>query len=103
MRVGELEAEGLMERPGLVIVENARRDGTWQGKPRPEVPDGIPDELAEALEANHGAKVFFESLSPSCRNRFVMWVAMAKRPATRKKRVRESVALLEKGEKLGLR
>jgi uncharacterized protein YdeI (YjbR/CyaY-like superfamily) len=102
-RVEELTARGLMTPAGQRLVDSAKRDGTWLGSGPPEVPEVVPVELEKALHGNPEARAFFESLAPSYRKRFMLWVAMAKSPGTRRKRVLESVALLERGEKLGLR
>ena len=102
-RVADLVEQGLMTETGLSLVEEAKRSGSWLGSPVPEVPEEIPGELAEALEASPGAQEFWSGLAPSYRKRFVLWVAMAKREKTRTARVRESIELMEKGEKLGLR
>jgi len=46
---------------------------------------------------------FFEELAPTYRRHFVAWIHTAKRPETREKRIRESIALLTAGKKLGLK
>lgn len=102
-RVEELASQGLMTPAGRLLVDAAKMDGTWQGSAMPEIPEGVPPELEKALYGNPQARAFFEGLAPSHRKRFVMWVAVAKSPETRRKRARESVALLARGEKLGLR
>ncbi|MGH9582017.1 MAG: YdeI/OmpD-associated family protein, partial [Bryobacteraceae bacterium] len=62
-----------------------------------------PDYLAKALKASPRAWSFFQELAPTYRNHFVMWIHSAKRSETREKRIRESIALLETGQKLGLK
>ena len=46
---------------------------------------------------------FQQVLSPTERRNYVVWIHMAKRPETREKRIRESIALLSAGKKLGLK
>ena len=46
---------------------------------------------------------FFQKLAPRERRDFVVWIHMAKRPETRERRMRESLALLAAGKKLGLK
>jgi uncharacterized protein YdeI (YjbR/CyaY-like superfamily) len=46
--------------------------------------------------------LFFESLAPGQRRHIIAWVATAKRPETRARRVRRSIELLARGEKLGM-
>jgi uncharacterized protein YdeI (YjbR/CyaY-like superfamily) len=42
-------------------------------------------------------------LPPRERRNFVVWIHTAKRPDTRETRIRESIALLAAGKKLGLK
>jgi hypothetical protein len=58
---------------------------------------------AQVHAAESGAWRFFEALSPLERKRYIAWIHLAKRPETRARRIRESVALLARGEKLGLK
>ncbi len=102
-RVSRLLERDLMAEQGMAAVRDAKESGAWLRDERPVIPDGVPEELAAALEKSPAAKTFFESLAPSHSRRFSAWVAMAKRDKTRAARVRVSIALLEKREKLGLK
>jgi len=102
-RVFRLLEQDMMTEQGMAAVREAKASGTWLGNDRPAIPDEVPGELAAALVENPPAKTFFENLAPSYRRRFIAWVATAKRDKTRAARVRESITLLEKSEKLGLR
>jgi uncharacterized protein YdeI (YjbR/CyaY-like superfamily) len=101
-RVERLVAAGRMTRAGLRKVEYARKHGLWDAPDRPDIPTAVPDELARALKRNRKAAAFFEGLAPGYRRRFIAWVATAKRPETRDRRVRKSIELLARGEKLGM-
>ncbi len=70
--------------------------------PRPALPS-LPGYIARALRAHPKAWAFFRRLAPSYRRHFVGWIHTAKRPETREKRLRESIALLAAGKQLGLR
>jgi hypothetical protein len=48
----------------------------------------LPDDLAAALDAAPGARAAFDACSFSHRREWVEWVAEAKRPETRERRVR---------------
>jgi uncharacterized protein YdeI (YjbR/CyaY-like superfamily) len=63
----------------------------------------MPAEFARALGRNKKAKRFFDSLAATHRKRYIIWISMAKRKETKAKRIKESVALLARGEKLGLK
>ena len=54
----------------------------------------VPEDLAAALAADPAAAAAFERLSYTHRREYVEWVAEAKRPETRRRRVDETVARL---------
>jgi uncharacterized protein YdeI (YjbR/CyaY-like superfamily) len=93
----ELEAAGLLTSAGLAA---APTSNTYA--PRPTVP-ALPVYIARALRANPKAWKFFRELAPTYRRDFVVWIHTAKRPETRDRRIRESIALLAAGKKLGLK
>jgi uncharacterized protein YdeI (YjbR/CyaY-like superfamily) len=93
----ELEAEGLLAASGLAA---GPTDNAYA--PKPAVPD-LPAYIAKALKRNAKAWAFFGALAPSYRRRFVAWIHTAKKPETRAKRLRESIALLAARRKLGLK
>src|SRR5436189_5442259 len=96
-RWNELKAAGLLAAPGLAA---APPNNTYA--PRPVVPD-LPVYIAKALKTNSKAWEFFRELAPTYRRDFVVWSHMAKRLETRERRIRESIALLAAGKKLGLK
>ncbi len=93
---------GLMQPPGLALVEEARSGGEWAAVDHAP-PPAMPDELAEALRAHRGAKSRFDSLPPSLRKQYMAWVGSAKREDTRLRRAKELTAVLARGERLGLK
>jgi uncharacterized protein YdeI (YjbR/CyaY-like superfamily) len=96
-RWAELEATGLLTSAGLAA---APTSNTYA--PRPVIPR-LPGYIADALKANSSAWRFFRELAPTDRRNFVVWIHTAKRPDTRVRRIRESIALLAAGKKLGLK
>jgi uncharacterized protein YdeI (YjbR/CyaY-like superfamily) len=96
-RWGELKAAGLLTSAGLAA---APTNNTYA--PRPVIPT-MPVYIAKALKANSKAWGFFRKLAPTYRRNFVVWIHTAKRPETREKRIRESIALLAAGKRLGLK
>ena len=54
----------------------------------------IPGELEAALAEDASARATFEALSPSHRREYATWVAEARRPETRARRVEETLARL---------
>jgi uncharacterized protein YdeI (YjbR/CyaY-like superfamily) len=102
-RAAKLKKRGLMTKAGILRVEEAKASGLWDQPNRPQISLDIPAELEDTLAKNNRAKRFFDQLAPSYQKQFIGWIAVAKRQATRERRLKESIALLEKGEKLGLK
>jgi uncharacterized protein YdeI (YjbR/CyaY-like superfamily) len=103
-RYNELKAAGKLAAPGV-----ARSP---QGRPVVDGPsaDSLPADFAtfrnqaeKALKQDRRASTTFEALPPSHRRRYLDWIAMAKREETREKRLREAIALLRSGKRLGLK
>jgi uncharacterized protein YdeI (YjbR/CyaY-like superfamily) len=103
MRVEKIIKEGRMTEFGLAKVEAAKRSGNWEKDPRPVISMELPQELSEALAGNRKARDFLEGLAPTYRKHFIGWIVAAKRPETRARRLKESLALLARGERLGLK
>jgi len=102
-RVKRLIKNGLMTEIGMAKVKEAKESGRWDKTGRPQIPFELPEDFKAALDNNAKARKFFNGLAPSYRKQFIGWIAMAKRPETRAKRIEESIGLLKKGEKLGMK
>ncbi len=102
-RVARMIEQGRMAAPGLEKIWQAKESGLWEKSPRPNISFEIPPEFEKALQASPAARAFFDQLADSYQKQYIGWIVVAKRPDTREKRIRESIVLLEKGEKLGLR
>jgi len=96
-RWNALKAAGLLAPAGLAAAPTAHRYAA-----HPPIPK-LPAYVARAIQANVRAWRFFQQLAPTYRRDFVVWIHTAKRPETRAKRIRESIALLAAGQKLGLK
>lgn len=85
---------GEMRESGRRLVELARQTGTWS--PHPDADAGIvPADLAGALAREPAAKAHFDAFPPFSRRLILSWIAQAKRPETRTKRVLETVTAAE--------
>ena len=93
----ELEAAGLLTSAGRAAAPTSK---TYA--PKPVIPE-LPGYIAKALKANAEAWKGFRLLAPTYRRDFVVWIHIAKRPETRARRIRDSIALLAAGKKLGLK
>lgn len=87
-KVARLIEDGLMAPAGLAAIETAKQNGSWNILD--EVEEGIlPKDLLKEFKAHPGSKAHFLSLSKSVRKAMLQWVAFAKQPATRQKRIAE--------------
>ncbi len=101
-RAARMQEARRMTPAGRKAIAEAKRRGTWQTG-APEVDVGMPAALAAKLRTNAKAAAYFESLSPANQQQFTGWINLAKREATRRRRVEEAIELLARGEKLGMR
>ncbi len=93
----ELKTAGLLTPAGLAAAPTENKYA-----PKPDIPE-LPGYIARAIKSNPEAWSVFQKLPPRERRNFVVWIHIAKRPETRERRIRESVALLAAGKKLGLK
>lgn len=91
-RVERLIAQGLMMPAGLAKVEAARQDGSWNALDAIEALE-VPPDLAEALSTYAEAAQNFEAFPRSAKRGILEWIASAKKPETRAKRVQETAQL----------
>lgn len=96
-RVARLEAEGRMTDAGRAAIEAARADGSWSLL-EPVEALIVPDDLAAAMVEQPDARERWEAFSPTARRAYLLWIATAKRPETRERRVRESAAAVAAGK-----
>lgn len=98
--------ESLADLPEASEVERLIREAAaamTTASPRPRAaPKGeaeVPPELAEALARDEAAAATFEGFPPGCRREYCEWIAEAKRPETKAKRVADALAWLREGKK----
>lgn len=90
-RIEQLIAEDRMTPAGMAKIDAAKQDGSWSSFDAVE--DLIvPDDLEAALAAKPAAQATFHAFSPSVRKQLLWWVASAKRPETRARRIDQLVA-----------
>jgi uncharacterized protein YdeI (YjbR/CyaY-like superfamily) len=102
-RAEKIMRQGLITPSGLARINEAKASGHWESSGQVQISLDIPVELEQALAKQPKAKLFFDQLAPSYRKQFIGWIAVAKQQATRERRVKESMALLEQGKKLGMK
>ncbi|NYT41238.1 YdeI/OmpD-associated family protein [Sphingomonas sp. R-74633] len=99
--------ESLADLPGEAEIEQLIREAAaklGEGKPArpkaaPKSEAEVPPELAEALAADDAAAATFNGFPPSCRREYCDWVAEAKRPETKAKRVADAVEWMREGKR----
>jgi uncharacterized protein YdeI (YjbR/CyaY-like superfamily) len=97
-RVNRVVAAGLMTAAGMVLIDQAKLDGTWD---KLNDVDALiePDDLKVALAGIAGARTNWDQFPPSSRRGILEWINAAKRPLTRQTRVNETATLAAQGIK----
>jgi len=98
IRVAELEPTGRIQPAGRAVIEAAQASGMWTVYD--SVEDLIePPELAAALDAVPAARHHWDGFPPSARKQGLAQVALAKQPATRRRRIDTIVDKAARGER----
>lgn len=87
-RAARMIEQGLMTEQGQAMIDLARAKGTWQ-----VVPDGVPDDLRKLLDRNPAAAENFARFPRSSKRLILEWIATAKKPETRQRRITETAEL----------
>lgn len=95
-----LMAAGRIAPAGQAEIDAARSDGRWDAAYAPQGSAALPDDLAAALDAEPGARAFFETLGGANRYAILYRVHQAKKPETRAARIARFVAMCARGETL---
>lgn len=97
-RAARLAAEGRMHAAGDASVAAGKASGKWNlSDPVDTLID--PDDLMQALDQRH-ARTWWQSSAPSYRRNILRWIAAAKQPATREKRIMIAAEHAAKGQKV---
>jgi uncharacterized protein YdeI (YjbR/CyaY-like superfamily) len=83
---------GQMTEHGLAAIDLAKAAGTWQVLPDDQHLT-IPPDLQAQLDGDHAARANFASFPPSSRRLILEWIATAKKPGTRQRRIEQTVSL----------
>ena len=90
--IADLEAQGLITEEGYRMIAIAKENGTWTAL---EDVDNlvVPNDLKAAFDENPTAWAYYDAFPPSTKRGILEWIFNAKRPATRAKRIAETVRL----------
>lgn len=97
-RVKKLLATGLMQPPGMIKIEAAKRNGMWAFLDDVEALISPPD-LVAALENYPDAKTHFDAFPRSPKRGILEWIKQAKKPETRAKRIEETARLAQDNDR----
>jgi len=92
-RIERLVDDGLMTERGQAVIDAAKADGSWSQFDDIDALI-VPPDLRNALAANPAAQRAYEGLSASAKRQHLWWIHSAKRPATRAKRIEETIERL---------
>ena len=91
-RVASLLEDGLIAARGRAVIEAAQADGSWSALDAVENLEE-PDDLRAALGAVPAARRHWDAFPRSARRGILEWIAAAKRPETRARRVTQTAEL----------
>jgi uncharacterized protein YdeI (YjbR/CyaY-like superfamily) len=97
-RALELKEQGRMRPAGLAQIEAAVPDGRWDQAYASASAAQVPGDLQSALKANPKAAAFFKTLSSRNRYAILYRIGAVKKAGTRARKIKEFVAMLERGE-----
>jgi uncharacterized protein YdeI (YjbR/CyaY-like superfamily) len=83
-----------MTSAGQAKIDAAKRDGTWTKLDAVENLE-VPDDLARALASLPPAAENFAAFPRSAKRGILEWIAQARQPATRTKRIDETARLAQ--------
>jgi uncharacterized protein YdeI (YjbR/CyaY-like superfamily) len=98
-RAANLDAIGRMQDPGRAAIARSKNLGLWNATAHIDQLL-VPDDLRLAFSKNASAEQNFAATATSYRRNVLRWLASAKRPETRQKRIDQIVAASARGEKL---
>jgi uncharacterized protein YdeI (YjbR/CyaY-like superfamily) len=93
-RAAKMIKKGLMTPGGQAFIDLAKKTGTWDMDN-----DVVPADLQKLFAKNKTAFKNFQAFAPSSRRLILQWVLNAKQPATRLRRMTQTVELAAKNIK----
>jgi uncharacterized protein YdeI (YjbR/CyaY-like superfamily) len=91
-RVQKMLDLGLMTPAGLAKIEAAKQDGSWEALDAVEALE-IPPDLKTAFDSYPNAAANFAAFPRSVKRGILEWIAKAKKPETRAKRIAETARM----------
>jgi len=98
MRIEKLIKNGLMTKSGLVKIEAAKKDGSWNILDDSDNLKMSAD-LVQELKAEKEAEKNFNAFSDSIKRTILAWIGSAKRAETRKARIIKTVEMAKQNKR----
>ncbi len=93
-----LSASGRMHPSGEEEVRQAKADGRWKAAYAGQAGMEVPEDLADALQANPLAQEMFQNLTSANRYSILYRIGSAKKIETRARRIDQFVEMLARGQ-----
>lgn len=97
--IARLTKEGKMQPFGIAAVNAAKKDGRWERAYSSSQTMSVPEDFLNLLSKNKNAEAFFKTLSKTNVYAIAFRIATAKKDETKKRRMEQIIAMLERGEK----
>jgi uncharacterized protein YdeI (YjbR/CyaY-like superfamily) len=91
-RAAEMIEQGLMTEHGYAAIDLAKAKGTWENTATGDSAT-IPGDLQEAFARHDAARANFDRFPPSSTRLILEWIASARKPDTRQRRIERTVTL----------
>jgi uncharacterized protein YdeI (YjbR/CyaY-like superfamily) len=103
-RIEQLIKAKQMTKAGLLKIEQAKKNGSWDALTNSDQhanKNTLPAELEKSLKKNKKAFENFNAFPHSYRKRFFFWIDSAKKEETRKARIEQTILMAEANKKPG--
>jgi len=97
-RIEKMIEQNLMTKAGIEKIEEAKKSGAWEHLDHIEALT-LPDDFEKALAKNKKAKTNFENFPQFTKKQFLYRINSAKRPETRKERIKLLVKMAAANKK----
>jgi uncharacterized protein YdeI (YjbR/CyaY-like superfamily) len=97
-RIELLVDTGLMTPAGQAVIDAAKADGSWTRIDSAESAE-VPDDLLSAFQRYPGSRSHFEAFPLGARKAILQWIALAKQPETRARRIDDTARLAQANER----
>lgn len=101
-RAEKMISEGKMTEKGMLLIEEAKKNGSWQKAYTTQGIMNQPADLVVALSKNTIALRNFKNFSQGLKNRYILYINDAKKPETRVRRINKIVELSLNNVKPGI-